>query len=220
MIFFRLTSFVLLSITATDICAQKIISEGTISYNLSSQADNKSPQTDPLSGATNTIYIKGTLSRTEMVSALGKETTIFDTKTGTGIILKEYSGQKLMITLTKDNRVSQNKKFEGIVFTTTAETKTIANFTCKKAIGKLKDGSAITIFYATDISINNKEYNQTFKNLPGLPIEYEFQSGSLKFKYLLTGIDFGVVPSAKFELPKTGYRVISYDENRKGRSEN
>lgn len=220
MIFFRLTAFTILCITSINVSAQKTISEGILSYNLSSQSDNKSPQTDPLSGATNTIYLKGTLSRTDMVSSLGKETTIFDTKTGTGVILKEYSGQKLMITLTKDNWVSQNKKFDGIVFTSTNETKTIANYNCKKVIGKLKDGSAITVFYAPDLIINNKEYNQTFKNLPGLPVQYEFQSGSLKFKYLLTGVDFGIIPSVKFELPKAGYRVISYDENRKGKSEN
>lgn len=220
MIIFRLTTFALLSILSTNINAQKSISEGTISYNLSSQSDNKSPQTDPLSGATNTIYLKGTLSRTDMVSALGKETTIFDAKTGTGVILKEYSGQKLMITLTKDNWVSQNKKFDGIVFTSTTETKTIANYNCKKVIGKLKDGSAITVFYAPELYVNNKEYNQTFKNLQGLPVEYEFQSGSLKFKYTLIEVDFGVISSSKFELPKTGYRVISYDENRKGRNEN
>ena len=220
MIIFRVTTFALLFFTSTNTNAQKSISEGTISYNLSSQSDTKSSQTDPLSGATNTIYLKGTLSRTDMVSSLGKETTIYDTKTGTGVILKEYSGQKLMITLTKDNWVSQNKKFDGIIFTPTTETKTIANYNCKKVVGKLKDGSAITVFYAPDLYVNNKEYNQTFKNLQGLPIEYEFQSGSLRFKYLLTGIDFGIIPSVKFELPKAGYRVISYDENRKGKNEN
>lgn len=200
--------------------AQKTISEGTLSYSLSSQSDNKSAQPDPLSGATNIIYLKGALSRADMVSALGKETTIYDAKSGTGAILKEYSGQRLMITLTKENWVNQNKKFEGITFTTTAETKNITGFNCKKALGKLKDGSVITVFYTTDISVNNKEYNETFKNLPGLPVEYEFQSGSLKFKYLLTAVDFGIVPTAKFDFPKAGYRVISYDENRKGKNDN
>ena len=196
--------------------AQKTISEGTLIYSLSSPS--KSSQSDPLSGATSTTYLKGTLSRTDMVSSLGKETTIYDAKSGTGSILKEYSGQKLMITLTKDNWNNLNKKFEGIVFTPTAEIKTIASFNCKKTIGKLKDGSEIIVFYATDLNVNNKEYNQTFKNLPGLPVEYEFQSGNLKFKYLLTSVDFDVVPSVKFDLPKVGYRVISYDENRKGKS--
>ena len=217
MISFRLTAFMIFLNMSICTYAQKTISEGTISYSLSSQS--KSSQSDPLSGATNTIYIKGALSRTDMVSSLGKETTIYDAKSGTGSILKEYSGQKLMITLTKDNWISVNKKFDGIVFTLTAETKSIASFNCKKAIGKLKDGSVITVFYAIDLNLNNKEYNQTFKNLPGLPVEYEFQSGNLTFKYLLIAVDFGIVPSVKFDLPKAGYRVISYDENRKGKAD-
>ena len=216
MINFRLPAFMFLCAISTSTYAQKTISEGTISYTLSSES--KSSQSDPLSGATNTIYLKGTLSRTDMVSSLGKETTIYDAKSGTGSILKEYSGQKLMITLTKDNWVNLNKKFEGIVFTSTTETKTIANYNCKKAIGKLKDGSVIIVFYTIDVNVNNREYNQTFKNLPGLPVEYEFQSGNLTFKYLLTAVDFGIVPSIKFDLPKAGYRVISYDENRKGKT--
>ena len=216
MINFRLAVFILLCTISISAYAQKTISEGTIIYSLSSTS--KSSQSDPLSGATNTIYLKGSLSRTDMVSSLGKETTIYDSKSGTGSILKEYSGQKLMITLTKDNWVNLNKKFEGITFTLSTETKTIANYNCKKAIGKLQDGSVISVFYATDLNLNNKEYNQTFKSLPGLPIEYEFQSGNLIFKYLLTAVDFGIVPSVKFDLPKVGYRVISYDENKKGKA--
>ena len=217
MINLRLPAFIFLYTLSISTYAQKTISEGTISYSLSSES--KSSQSDPLSGATNTIYLKGTLSRTDMVSSLGKETTIYDAKSGTGLILKEYSGQKLMITLTKDNWINFNKKFEGISFTPTTETKTIANYNCKKSIGKLKDGSLITVFYTSDLNVNNKEYNQTFKNLPGLPVEYEFQSGNLKFKYLLTSVDFSIVPSVKFDFPKAGYRVISYDENRKGKSD-
>lgn len=219
MIFFRTTIFLLSGIFSFNAYAQKTISEGTISYNLSSQSDNKSAP-DPLSGATNTIFLKGALSRADMVSALGKETTIYDAKLGTGAILKEYSGQKLMITLTKENWVNQNRKFEGIIFVNTAEIRNIAGFNCKKALGKLKDGSAITVFYATELSVNNKEYNETFKNLPGLPVEYEFQIGNLKFKYLLTGVDFGIIPAAKFDFPKAGYRVISYDENKKTKNDN
>ena len=197
--------------------AQKIISEATLTYNISTRQDKL--QADPLSGATNTIYLKGTISRTEMVSPLGKETTIYDTKTGTGVILKEYSGQKLMITLTRENWVSQNNKFEGITFTNTSETKIIGSYKCTKAIGKLKDGSIITVYYSPEIIINNKEYNQIFKNLSGLPVEYEFENGKMKFNYTLESANVGAVPNAKFDTPKAGYRVMSYDESRQGRKE-
>lgn len=196
--------------------AQKTISEGTITYNISTQSEGPS-QADPLNGATNTVSLKGSLSRTDMTSPLGKETTIYDEKIGAGVILKEYSGQKLMITLTKENWATINNKFEGINFVSTAETKTIAGYGCTKAIGKLHDGSSIVVFYTTDVNISNKDYSKIFKNLPGLPVEYEFQNGKLKFKYLLSAINFGSVPVSKFDFPKAGYRIMSYDESKQGK---
>jgi hypothetical protein len=36
----------------------------------------------------------------------------------------------------------------------------------------------------------------------------------MKFTYTLSKIDFNSVPSAKFEIPKTGYRVLSYEEGK------
>jgi len=213
----RITGLILMTMACGFSNAQKTISEGTITYNISTQSIEKSSQADPLKGATNTIYLKGSLSRTDMLSSLGKETTIYDGKAGLEVILKEYSGQKLMITLTKENRATQNKKFEGINFETTSETKQIAGYNCKKATAILKDGSLLTVYFAPEININNKEYNPAFKNLPGLPVQYEFENGKLKFQYLLASIDFGPLPISKFDVPKSGYRVMTYDENRQER---
>ena len=58
--------------------AQKTVSEGTLTYKISTQSDKT--QSDPLSGATTVVYFKGNLSRTDMTSPLGKETTIYDSK--------------------------------------------------------------------------------------------------------------------------------------------
>ena len=200
--------------------AQKTISEGTITYNISTQLDNKSSQPDPLGGATNTIYLKGSLSKIETASSLGKETTIYDAKTGAGVVLKEYSGQKLMITLTKENWINQNKKFEGIVFVNTTETKKIAGYNCTKATAKLKDGSEMTVYYDPEINIKDKDFNQKFKNLPGLAIQYEFESGKMKFKYILASINLDPLQVSKFDIPKSGFRVMPYDENKQGKKDN
>ena len=64
-----------------------------------------------LDGATTTVYIKGSQSRTELLSGLGTEATIHDAKSGTGVILKNYSGQKLMITFNEDDWKKKNKKY-------------------------------------------------------------------------------------------------------------
>lgn len=201
--------------------AQKTISEGTIIYDIFIQPKNNAAKSNSgLAGAKSTIYLKGSLSRTDMTSSLGTETTIYNAKMGNAVILKEYSGQKLMITLTKENWVASNKKFDGITYQNTAETKVIEGYDCKKAVAKLNDGSTISVYYTTGLTPINKEYNQAFKSLPGFPLEYEFETEKLIIKYLFSSIDFSPLTSSKFDFPKAGYRVMTYDENKMGKAEN
>ena len=121
-----------------------------------------------LDGATTTVYLKGNQSSTEMVSGLGSEATIYNAATGNGVILKDYSGQKLMITLTPQEWDKNNKKYEGITFENTGETADIAGFNCQKAIAKLKDGSSFTVYYTTDVNVSNKNYDYQFKTFRAL----------------------------------------------------
>ena len=206
-------SLILLLLCNAFSFAQKTISEGTMVYNIVIQTGNKEPQmADALDGAVTTVSVKGGLTRTDMVSALGSETTIHDTKTGTAVILKEYSGQKLMYTLTKENWASKNKKYQGLVFNITDETATIAGYKCKKAVATLQDGSTFWVFFSPDLIVLNKDYDQTFKSLPGLALQYEYESGKLKFKYTVSQVDFSPVPLSKFEIPKSGYRLMEYSD--------
>jgi hypothetical protein len=196
---------------------QKTISEGTLTYNISIRSLSNEPMTNALNGATVTAFLKGTMSRTDLSSSLGNEKTIHDSKMGTAVILKEYSGQKLMISLTKENWQAKNKKTEGLVFSKADETKELLGYQCVKATAQLNDSTTLSVFYAKDLVALNKEYLPMFKNLSGLPMQYEFNSGKLKFVYTITKIDFSSVPLAKFETPKAGYRVMSYDESHQGK---
>lgn len=193
--------------------AQKVLNEGSIVYDITVQTGSKEPQmADALDGAKTTIYVKNTQSRTDFVNALGSESTIHDAKTGNAVILKEYSGQKLMITLTKEDWATKNKKYDNIVFTLLPEEKTIAGYKCKKATATV-DGNTFAVYYNTEISIANKEYDNTFKNLPGLAMEYEYQVGKLKLNFTVSKISFEPVLAARFDFPKSGYRVMTYAEN-------
>ena len=188
----KIIALVVVFLNSTLLMAQKVLSEGSIVYNIAIQTNNKEPQmADALDGATSTIYLKGGLSRTTMLSALGTESTIHNSQTEKGVILKEYSGQKLMVRLTKENWSTINNKYSDVVFKTTGETATIAGYNCLKATATLKDGTSILVYYTPDVIVSNKEYDQTFKNLPGLAMQYEYTSGNMKFKYTVSKIDFG-----------------------------
>jgi GLPGLI family protein len=196
--------------------AQKKVAELTLVYDASiSSGDNQPKLADAFDGATTTVYIKGTLSRSEMVSALASFTAIHDSKTGNAVVLQEISGQKLLIRMTGDNWKEKNKRYDGIKFTNTSETKTIAGYKCSKAVASMKDGSSFTVFYNKEIMPENSEYNLQFKNLDGLPLEYELVQGNLKIKYTVSKINMNPVPASKFDIPKTGYRELTYEESRK-----
>ena len=194
--------------------AQKAITEATLSYNISIESVNDKPSlSKSLDGATLSLYIKGTESRADMANSLGTESNLFDSKTGKGTILKEYSGQKLMITLTRENWGQKNQYFHNMKFSIDNTELVIAGFKCKKATATLEGGKIFVVYFTADIATVNKEYNNAFKNLPGIPVQYEQESGKLKFKYTLTGISYDNIPERKFDVPKSGFRVMTYEEN-------
>lgn len=195
---------------------QKNFIEGSLVYSNSVETGSAEPKmADMLDGSTTTVYLKGNQSRTEMISGLGSQATIYNAATGSGVILKNYSGQNLMITLSAQEWDKNNKKYDGITFENTGETIDIAGFNCHKAIAKLKDGSTFIVYYTTDINVSNKNYDYKFKTLPGLAVQYEGQNGKTKFKVTLSKINYSVVPASKFEIPKAGYRVLTYEETKK-----
>jgi GLPGLI family protein len=187
-----------------SIQAQRNIAEATLVYDIKGES---------LTGASTTIYLKGKNSRIEMVSALGKEITIFNSKSDNAVILKEFSGQKLMITLTRDNWKAKNKMYNDIKFELTGEYKAIGVYNTRKAIAKMPDGKTFEVFYAPDMVPANKEYDATFSSLPGLAIEYEIESGKMKFKYTLSKINYDPVKVSQFDFPASGYRIMTYEEN-------
>lgn len=203
----------ILAILSQKSFSQKIFSEGTLVYDVSIQTGNTSQSGNSLNGATNTVYLKGNNSRTDMASALGKEITIFNSKSENAIILKEFSGQKLMITLNKENWKAKNKMNIGLKFELTNESKVIAGYNTRKAIANLEDGKSLVVYYSPDLLPANKDYDATFTNLPGLPIEYEIESGKTKFKYSLSKISYEPVLVSQFDFPTAGYRVMTYEEN-------
>jgi len=202
-----------LAILSQKSFSQKIFSEGTLVYDVSIQTGSTSQSGNSLNGATNTVYLKGNNSRTDMASALGKEITIFNSKSDNAIILKEFSGQKLMITLNKENWKAKNKMNNGLKFELTNESKVIAGYNTRKAIANLADGKSLVVYYTPDLVPANKDYDATFTNLPGLPIEYEIESGKTKFKYSLSKISYEPVLVSQFDFPTAGYRVMTYEEN-------
>ena len=199
--------------------AQRKLTEATISYDIMINTGNASPKAvDLLDGATSVIYLKGNSSRSEMISSLGTQSTIIDGKNGGITILKDYGEQKYMISMTQAEWKQSNKKYEDVSFTYFDEYKVIAGYKCQKAVGKLKDSTTFTVYFTRDLVPVNRDFQYLNRNLPGLAMQYEASLGSMMVTYTVSTINFNIVPQAKLDLPKSGYRVMTYEETKAARS--
>jgi GLPGLI family protein len=213
--FWTLCFFLLITFSAV---AQKKFTEGSISYDVVITTGSDKPKNaDFLDGTTVVNYIKADKSRTEMISPLGTLTTVYDGSKNSVVILKDIGEQKYMITLTPTDWKDANKKYDGISFTYEDGEKTILDYKCKKAVARLQDGTTYTVWYTPDLVPENKNFQYETRNLPGLAMEYEtVNAKGEKTTYTVSKINFTPVPASKFDLPKSGYRVMTYAESKKG----
>lgn len=192
--------------------AQQLPNDVTLTYSISITAPQNENIAKAFNGAVYTVYLKAGESRTEMVSSLGTESDIYNNKTGKGVILKEYSGQKLMITLTRENWKQKNLLFHNLHFNFGTNSSKIGSFDVLTAEGSM-EGKPITIYYSKLPQLPNTDYNNAFSKIIGTPVKYDLKSGNLTFTYTLNSISYDIIPASKFELPKTGFRIMSYEEN-------
>jgi GLPGLI family protein len=197
--------------------SQKRVGDLTLVYNsvITNAQDSNRKIT-----ATTAYYLKGNLSRAEVSSSQFTSVTIYDFKAGTGVILREVNGQKLLIRLNEENWAQKNSRYSGLVFTKTNETKTVAGYFCSQAKAATAGGFDITVFYTRDLIPENKAYDPEFRNLDGLPLEYELQKGNTHIKYTLASINLNPVPASKFDIPTSGYREMTYEESLKLKGSN
>lgn len=190
---------------------QKFFSEGTITYAVMTTVDGK-----PIAeGVYSVQQIKGSFTRVELNSPVGKTITLFNARDEEGAILQEFGSQKIMIPVTKENIEERNAKYHDIVFTTTNETKQILDYTCNKAKTVLSDSTVIEAYYSKDLITDNFGIGFQFGKLPGLALEFSSVSGNKAVKYYVLSINFEPVPIQIFDLPTSGYRVMSFEESRK-----
>lgn len=208
--------------TGVAATAQKVYNEGTVTYNVVvSTGSSQAKAADLLDGATQKVFIKGQMTRSELKSILGTGITLRDTKSGTGVTINEYGDDKVLIRMNKAEYDDANKKYVGIKFELKDESKVILGYNCKLAIATLNDGkSTFRVYYTTDLVFQNKDYGPQFNGLPGFPLEYEAEIGTMRVTYRADKISFDPITAALFDLPKAGYREMTYEEVKKLRTKN
>src|SRR3954447_798962 len=105
--------------------SQLVIGDCTVTYLItgSNAETNKN-----IAGTTKTLYIKGKMSRIDIIGNNYKQSVIYNNETGTAVILKEIGAEKYMSTFTSDEWKKENIQFEELTVTLTNETKTILGY--------------------------------------------------------------------------------------------
>lgn len=211
------TLLTIVFLVPTALFAQKKLVEATITYDIAINSNDAKPNAaDLLDGATNVIYLKGYFSRSEMKSSLGTQATIIDGKSGEATMLKDYGEQRYMIKLTPKEWAESNKKYDSVSFSYINEYKTIYGYKCQKVIGKVNDSTTFTVYFTPDLVPINKDFEYMNRSLPGLAMQYESIKRGKVVTYTVSDINFKPVPVTKFDLPKAGYRVLTYEESKMG----
>ncbi|TDX00667.1 hypothetical protein [Dinghuibacter silviterrae] len=197
----------------TKVPPVRMMTEGTITYKLVSDGASKD-EAAILAAASFTLQLKGSRTRTDFAGSLGSTSTIYSSLTHAGALLQEYGQQKILIRMGKEDFDDLGKPYK-MTYTYTGDTATIAGYPCKKVIGRTPAGDTLLIWYTPELLPQNKEYSYRFTPLPGLPLSYEGRMGPSKVTYQAVKISLDPVPSTKFDIPKTGYREMSYTESKK-----
>ena len=199
--------FTIFCLTAAIAQQPVIVTDCTVTYSITG---NDAATNTNLAGASKMVYVKGKMSRIDLIGQNYKQSVIYDNQTGTAIVLKEIGGEKYISKLSRDECKGENKRYEGLSLALTTQTKMILGYECKKAIAKLKDGTVYSIYYTTAITPSASENPYQFKDVPGFVFEYETtgSNGASKITYTATLINLNPVPASRFEIPAAGYRIL------------
>lgn len=189
---------------------QRIVAECTIVYKVETQnAENAGKRQK----ATKTVYIKSNNARVELVSQAYAQTTIYNKTTTTAAIIRTIGGEKYMTTLSTAQWQKLNKLLDSTRIVLTADSLSIVDYSCKKAILYLKDNSEVIVYYTTSIMPSVRDYEYMFKDIPGFVLGYEMlDAKGVKTSFRATQINlYNPVPASKFDIPTKGYRIIKQE---------
>ena len=206
---------VFFSFSIGKIDAQKLINEATLKYKVDIKNSASNQPIQNTNSNQYIIYVKGLISRSDLITSMGSESAVYDAKKESGYIAKSYSGQKLLINLTKSDWMTQNATFQHLKFNIASETKNISGYNCKKALSKLASGETIIVYFEPNINLSNQDYILAFPELKGLPIVIERESKGNVFTYTLEEIKYDNIASNLFEIAQKNYRIMNYEDAKK-----
>jgi GLPGLI family protein len=193
--------------------AQKKLSEGKITYEISFPGMQIDPQQAAMLPTESITYIKGDKSRSEQKMGMGmSQVVISDSKANSAVILMDMMGNKTAIKMTAAEMEKGEKEKPQVKVLD--ETKEIAGYKCKKAEITDSKGNTSQVYFTKDIKGTQGGGKGLFKELDGFPMEFELKQQGMSMKFTVTNVSDEKVDDNLFAVP-AGYKEMTLEEFQK-----
>lgn len=203
--------FIALFIATSSLYSQKNFS-GVIKYAISYESENVNPDNEKNNILPKEMIVtyREVKSKTEIQNSLGRSIIIGDSETQTTIILIEAGDSKLAVRNSKDEREKALSDMPDVLLRYTDETKTILGFNCKK-VEVIQGDKKLEAYFTEDIKIDKVNWQNEFKDIKGVLLEYTQISDDVSTRYIATSVNKQKVKKKEFDIPKD-YKIVTKKE--------
>ena len=153
------------------------------------------------------VWVKGNQCKTTLTTAQLVQTFLFNTQSDKATITKEI-GQSHFLQTIKFPPLSKNSILAQEEISTDS-TMNILGYRCKAMQLKWSDGSVYDILYTDSLNLTVNQFEQGFKNIPGLVLSYTvISSKGMRIKYQATQLDLSPLSLSLFTINSELYQAI------------
>ena len=216
----KLFSYLLLATLVTVIFPVLVIAgdktfEGVITYKISYPDSKFTESQMAMFPKQMSVMIKGSKSKTEMITGMGNQTEINDYTEKSKVSLLDMMGQKYAIKETAADIQKEMEKEPPATVEVTNETKTIAGYLSKKAIVTTNQDGEKTVYevWFTE-ELGSKDVNfadPIYKDINGVLMEFLMKTPQITMKFTVSSVEKKNVAAKEFEIP-SDYKLTTKEE--------
>lgn len=213
--FLRNTLMTLMVVMTVSAIAGPKPFEGVVTFKITYPVNKFSESQMAMFPKVMTITIKGDMSKSEIQTPMGAqiEITNYSDKSKVGLI--NMMGQKYAIPETTEQIMEDMKKEPTPEVKVTDETKTIAGYTCKKAIVTVTENGTPTtyvVWFSEDFGAEDPNFdNPLYKDINGVLLEFSMMTPQFTMVFTAISVEKKNISTKEFEIP-ADYTVTTKEE--------
>jgi len=188
----------------------------TIVYDISISSNNKKAGIEEAyNGGIKTVMLQNGKARIRLVSLMRIQSLYFFTKDSAltkVLITKESGKKKYKYQLSAADWKRHNAKYDSITYSLLDETKSVAGYTCKKAIITVPgENKEVIVYYSTELKPLDNYIEPLFAGIPGVVLQYVSETTNGNISFTASKISFEPVDENLLQEPTSGYVQKNYD---------